>query len=420
MSRGDAAPPVAWAHNRSARPSAVRLATDHLTLALCKSQVITTLLLSRFAVPLGGERQLPLSFLVGLAHFGVIAVLTGGAFSPRRLVATAGVVAVVFLETLLVHKHFSILSAAYILAVYSPLVLTTALDTDTYLPRLWHTFILMASALGALALVQVAVQVLHPGLFIDPISLVPERFLLANYNTTYPVLRGVLDLLKPNGMFMVEPSIASQVIGLGLLGELAFFRRSYVIALLVASLVSTFSGTGILIVLASLLFLSHRRALISVLLVAAAAVALVEASGYGEAFASRLAELSEPGTSGHERFIAPFTAMAGPLDETPRTLLFGHGAGQVTNIDNGLDANYSAIPKVGLEYGFVGLAAFAVMWLTMFQGLGMNRILVIALILYYFVASGALLQPFTVFSMWGLSLGFSRRRAPEPRLPARP
>jgi hypothetical protein len=238
---------------------------------------------------------------------------------------------------------------------------------------------------------------------------VPERFLLSNYNTTYPVLRGVLELLKPNGMFTVEPSFLSQMLGLGLLGELVFQRRPLRIVLLGASLISAFSGTGLVIVLGSLLFISNRKAIIAIAVVAAAAAMVVNYSGYGEAFASRTSELSHPGTSGHERFVAPFTAIAESWTESTPIALFGHGAGQVTNIDNGLDANYSAIPKVALEYGIVGLAAFALMWTAMFQGLAMNRALIVALLLYYLIVSGALLQPFTVFSLWGLTLGFARK-----------
>lgn len=380
------------------------------TLAVCKSMVISTIMLSRFAIPLGGDRQVPLSFVVGLVHLAVIAVLTGCAFSPRRLIATTLMVLVVLFETLLIHRHFSALSVAYVFAIYLPLALTTSLDPRIHLKKLWDSFISMATLLGVLAMIQVMLQVARPGLFLDPISLVPERFLLSNYNTTYPVMRGVIELLKPNGMFTVEPSFLSQILGLGLLGELIYQRRPLRIALLGVSLVSSFSGTGLLIVLVSLFFLSNPRVILATVLVAVAAAELVNVSGYGEAFASRTSELSHPGTSGHERFVAPFTAISDSWSESTPIALFGHGAGQVTAIDNGLDANYSAIPKVAIEYGIVGLVAFTFMWISMFEGLEMHRSLVVALLLYYLIVSGALLQPFTVFSLWGLALGFARKR----------
>jgi hypothetical protein len=387
------------------------LRSERSTLAVCKSMVISTIMLSRFAIPLGGDKQVPVSFVVGLLHLAVIAVLTGCAFSPRRLMATALVILVVLFETFLVHRHFSALSVAYVFAIYLPLALSTNLAPRIYMKKLWDSFISMATLLGILALVQVALQVARPGFFLDPISLVPERFLLSNYNTTYPVLRGVLELLKPNGMFTVEPSFLSQILGLGLLGELIYRRRLMRIVLLGASLISAFSGTGLLIVLVSLFFLSNPRAILATVLVAAAAAELVNVSGYGEAFASRTSELSHPGTSGHERFVAPFTAISDSWSESVPIALFGHGAGQVTAIDNGLDANYSAIPKVAIEYGILGLAAFALMWISMFAGLAMHRALVVALLLYYLIVSGALLQPFTVFSLWGLALGFARKRS---------
>jgi hypothetical protein len=387
----------------------VTIRTDRATLAVCKSLVISTILLSRFAIPLGGERQIPVSFVVGLLHLGVIAVLTGCAFSPRRLLTTLVVVLVVFFETLLVHEHYSVLSVAYVFAIYTPLALGTSLDARVHMKQLWGSFISMAMLLGILALVQVGVQVVHPGHFMDPISLVPERYLLANYNTTYPVLRGVLELLKPNGMFAVEPSFLSQILGLGLLGELVYNRRPLYVVLLGVSLISAFSGTGLLIAFGSLLFLSNTRAMLATVLVSVAAVEIVNVSGYGQAFSSRTSELSQPGTSGNERFVAPFAAITASWSKSVPMALFGHGAGQVTSIDNGLDANYSAIPKAALEYGIVGLAAFILMWISMFQGLALHRALVVALLFYYLFASGALLQPFTVFSLWGLSLGFARK-----------
>jgi hypothetical protein len=375
-------------------------------------------LLARFAIPLGGEKQIPVVFVVGLFHLGVIAALTGCAFSPRRLLTTAVAVMVVFFETMLVHEHYSVLSVAYVFATYLPLALGTSLDAKVHFKQLWGSFISIATLMGILALVQMAVQLARPGYFMDPISLVPEKFLLSNYNTTYPVLQGVIEVLKPNGMFAMEPSFLSQILGLGLLGELAFKRRPLRIVLLGVSLISSFSGTGLMIVFGSLLFLSNTRAMLATVLIAAAAAEIVNVSGYGEAFASRTSELSHPGTSGNERFVAPFTAIGASWSESVPKALFGHGAGQVTNVDNGLDANYSAIPKVAIEYGMVGLVAFGVMWISMFQGLALNRALVVALILYYLVASGALLQPFTVFSLWGLSLGFARKvdtaGAPSP------
>ena len=383
-------------------------------LALCRSMLLTTILLSRFAIPISSDKQIPLSLVTGIIHFLCIAGLSGLTFSLRRLLAFLLVLGIIVLETLMVHSHFSVLSIIYVFAVYAPLSLGTGLDPSTTMSKLWDTFISMATGLGILGLIQVVVQIVHPGLFFDPIGLLPERFLLSNYNTTYPVLRGVIDLLKPNGMFTVEPSFFSQITALGLLGELAFFRRTRQIAVLMAALIASFSGTGLLIVGISLLFLAKPRIILGTLACAAVSVILISATGFGEAFSSRLTELSNPGTSGHERFVAPFAALSDPWKDSSSVALFGYGAGQVTAIDNGLDANYSAIPKVGLEYGIVGLGAFGLLWYSLFRRLCLPKTLVVALLVYYFLASGAFLQPFTVFSLWALTLGFSNRPVTDP------
>jgi acyltransferase len=70
-----------------------------------------------------------------------------------------------------------------------------------------------------------------------------------------------------------------------------------------------------------------------------------------------------------------------------------------------------AVPKVSLEYGVVGLSAFAIVWLTMFFRLALPGAMRVMLLILYFLTTSAFLQAFTVFALWTMTAGFLRRSA---------
>jgi hypothetical protein len=108
--------------------------------------------------------------------------------------------------------------------------------------------------------------------------------------------------------------------------------------------------------------------------------------------------------------------MARPWSDSASAVLWGHGAGQVEDLDVEYPANFSAVPKAFLEYGLAGLAAFSALWLAMFLRLAVPREILGALLMIYFIVAGALLQPSTVFFLWALTGGFARRAdARHPR-----
>lgn len=387
--------------------AAASWSTRRLTIRLWRSMVICSLVFSRMALPLGAK-QVPLSLLLAIGHLALIALATRGTCSLPRAVATAVVVAVVLIETLAVHARFSSLSVLYLLAIYVPIILSVGLDEDA-LRDVWRTFLALMAGVAALGVAQVAGQVVAGGWYIDPVTDLPETLQLAGYQPTYPILRGVIHTLKPNGMIFVEASVFSQFMALALLGEAWLDRRASRLVLFGVALTLAFSGTGLLVLAGGLVLAGHVRLLFATGLAGVAVALAVGLLGYGEAFTSRIDEVRRPGTSGHERFVAPLEAMAKPWRESGEAVAWGYGAGRVEDLDVNGAPNYSAVPKVFLEYGLAGLAAFAALWLSMFRGLVLPRQLTGALAVAYFVAGGALLQPFTVFSLWGLTGGFLKR-----------
>jgi hypothetical protein len=392
----------------------VRLSTLRMTSLCCASLVVLTIVSSRFGLPLGAK-QIPLTLPVAVAHIGAILLLTGGRLVAARLLATLGMLAVVCFETALVHRHTSMLSLLYVIAIYVPLVAGTDVD-DAGLRRIWRAFIYLAVVVAVLGGLQIFVQLAAGGYYLDPVQLLPERIRLMGYSTTYPIMKGVLPTLKANGMLFVEPSAFSQFLALAVLGELWLFRRWSVLAILGGGLVVAFSGTGLLMLGAGIAMGARPRMILSLGAAGAVALAVLVASGYGEAFTSRVDEVRRPGTSGYERFVAPFLAMSEPWQDSVDAVVWGYGAGRVEDLDTEYAANYSPVPKVFLEYGLVGFVAFTLLWLTMFRRLMVPRTIRGAQLVMYFLAAGSLLQPYTVFALWGLTAGF--RRAPrEPDAP---
>lgn len=393
-------------------------------LLICLSLLYTTILFSTLAIPAGGEKQMPLSFLTGLLHFGLLAVLTRCAFDPFRLLAICAAFSVITLETALFHRDFSPTSLLYVPLVYLPLALTLPLLNASDMRTIWKHVSILGTIIACLGLIQMAVQILAGGLFLDPLRMLPAGVLLQGYNTTYPIAYGET-LLKPNGMVLLEPSFFSQMIALGLLSELVFFKRKWRILLFLAGLAASFSGTGVIMLLPAIIFLGSIRTILGFALLAAILIGVVATLGYGTVYLARATETEDPGSSGHARFVAPYQEMFDGWQEKTSTCLFGKGAGFADRMaaENN-QVNFGPVTKVGVEYGLVGLVAFTGVWIALFGRLALPGAIITALIIFYFVASGSFLQPFTVFTIWAATAGFLRspleKRSPSivSRLPA--
>jgi hypothetical protein len=384
-----------------------QLSTARIVSYACASMVVMCILCSRLALPLGAK-QIPLTLPVAVVHIALIVVLSRGSLALPRLFATLGVLGLILFEMSLVHRHSSMFSLVYVALIYMTLTATTKID-EPALRRIWRTFIGLACVGAILGALQIAVQTVAGGYYLDPVQDLPDQLQLQGYSITYPIMRGVLPTLKANGMLFVEPSAFSQFLALALLGELWLYRRLKVMALLCLGLVLSFSGTGLMMVAAGIAFGARPRAMLALAVVGAVVAGILFATGYGEAFTSRVGEIRRPGTSGYERFVAPFAAMSLPFEDSVEAVLWGYGAGRVEDLDTEYAANYSPVPKVFLEYGLVGFFAFALLWATMFRRLALQRPIVGAMFVMYFLAAGSLLQPYTVFSLWALSAGFLKQ-----------
>ncbi len=125
------------------------------------------------------------------------------------------------------------------------------------------------------------------------------------------------DIIKSNGIFLAEPSILSQITALGILIEVLEFRRPRYLVVMALGFLVAYSGTGLMLLLLFLPLagLRHGRAGLSALFVVMFVLGLF-ATGIIDlsAFTSRVGEFEDTGSSGFERFVAPFWLAAKQFD----------------------------------------------------------------------------------------------------------
>lgn len=335
-----------------------------LLVALC-------LLLQRFGVPFGGK-QISIVGPLGVALVGW-GLFTGTlAFHRGRLMLYLLLVAFVLLGLAMhtampgggVEANYNSLAQFLLLTAFATFTFAAPLDEAAF----FRVITGLLLAIGVAGIVQFAAQFAGLHLF-SFTGLLPDTLLFeSGYNLEIPV--GFGSLLKSNGFVLVEPSVLSQMMALGLIIEAVAFRRLPYLAVFATALLLSFSGTG-WIVLAAFVFSASlamgRRGLvvatgIVLLLGTTLAVAALVAPDILGALASRLDELSHPGTSGHMRFITPFWMLSDVMSSDPAALLWGIGSGASERLSLPYDYDVNTPIKVMTEYGAPALAAYVLLF----------------------------------------------------------
>ncbi len=331
------------------------------------------LFLQRFGVPAGGQ---PLSIVgpIGLA-LGAWGLSRGTLIlHPGRTALYLGVVALALLGAAwhaMTPNPFdaspSTNSLLHFLGItaFATLGFAVPVDESAFYARINRPLTLVA----ILGIGQFAAQFVGLRLFAFT-GLVPAPLLLEQgYNLEIPV--GIGDVLKSNGLFLIEPSVFSQFMAVGLMIEILTTRRPLNLGLFIAGLLLSFSGTGWIVLASFFLFAGLRLgprfltvALVSLCAIgiAAAAMALL-APDFAAALSARLGEVSQPGTSGHMRFVTPFWLMDDVLARAPSALLAGIGAGVSEKLSLPYAFDVNTPVKVFLEFGLPLLLAYlALFW----------------------------------------------------------
>src|SRR4051794_38973271 len=120
--------------------------------------------------------------------------------------------------------------------------------------------------------------------------------------------------MKTNAVVFLEPSFCSQYLALALVIQLLLGGRRWRLVLYAAAMVTTLSGTGLLLLglgVSVLMIRRNARWAAQVVIVSTAVVGLlVWLTPLGRIIGPRLSETTTTNTSGNARFVAPYAQVA--------------------------------------------------------------------------------------------------------------
>ncbi len=322
------------------------------------------LVLQRFAIPASGLKiSLATPLVLCLAAWGVASGTL--VIERRRMALYCGLCAVALFSVatkiqlpLAIAPRMSLTSLTYWLAITAFAVLRFRHSVSE---AAFFRIVSLALAVIAVAgLVQFVVQFAGLSSFAFT-GIVPDDLLIEEqYAVAIPIDRG---LFRSNGFFLVEPSVFSQFMAVGVIVEALYFRRTAFLALFFVALLSSVSGTGWMVLgsyIAVLAISAGRRGLLgAILLAAGCALAFTALSvvlpEVADMMSGRIYEFTLPGTSGHERFVTPFLALQDLLDAAPWASVTGVGPGGSEQLIIPYVYHLNTPIKVLMEYGVFGL-----------------------------------------------------------------
>jgi len=231
-------------------------------------------------------------------------------------------------------------------------------------------------------------------------DIIQSDFLIGGYNTTYETSYGN-GIYKNNGLFFLEPSFFSQFLALAIMIETLYLKNKKRMVVYYVAIFTSYSGTGILMLLVFYFYLLNKLNLGKklLLLLFLFFISVIIYSVLPEMF-SRIFEIQSSGSSAFIRFVSPFIYMTEFLNNANLTnILLGLGSGNADNLslytkNIHFETNFFTLSKLIIEYGFIGTIFFVLFLYTLLRK-NMN-IIIFVLLFKYMLLSGALLEIQTV------------------------
>ncbi|WP_326533359.1 hypothetical protein [Pseudorhodoferax sp.] len=326
-----------------------------------------------------------------------------------RCIAYALAMATLWGSQALRGESFSVLSLLMLMVLHFPYIVR--LDPLPDYRRVLDWFVKVALVLAVCGIVQFGLQfVVGPTLAFPIEKLFPAELKVAMFNPLAYLEYGS-PYFRANGIFMLEPSFFSQFLAVAVVVELLMRMRWRVLALLVAAILVSYSGTGLVLIAACVPLILLARGRWDLLVGGGAAVvlALSVASATGgefvRVFFARANEFSAPGSSGFARFIGGFYLFEQFQWQDPMRTLFGFGAGSVDGYTREANLPVSGtniLFKMVFEFGLVGAAAYFGFLACCFTRSQAPRLLKFVLVLTY--ALGGIYIPFSHALVFALVL----------------
>jgi hypothetical protein len=381
------------------------VAERRMTLLGLYAMVASVVLLQRLALP-PSQVALSLLFVIG----GFLFLLLSGALVEDRVRMGLYLVAMTLclaaaVGSFVLTEGASFFSLLLLAVLYAPFTYVLRPPLLDLYPKILEFFCKLMVIGALLAIGQWVAQVSGAWTYSDLMQMLPQQFLLQDYNTTYPVYYGS-PIMKSNGVIFLEPSFCSQFLALAIIAQLATGGKRWRIPVYVGGILATISGTGLLLLAFGLTVLAWRRGalwsfgVLAATLVAIAAVAVTPA---GKLFAERAQEARESQSSVSLRFTDPFERAFRDIGRGWSAPFVGHGPGfvereaTVYQERTDLALAFPPVPKLATEYGVFAALAFTAFMIAAFWSRTPEKTIAASLVFMHLTLSGSLLQPPTVY-----------------------
>jgi hypothetical protein len=304
------------------------------------------------------EKGISLSFGVFVAAAALGLLTSRLRIDALRLVLLLVAMSLLALPQVVRNIPFSVPSLLLLMVAHAPYVLHCT-PTANATERTREFFLTLCACLGALACAQFLLQfVMAPELLFPIENFAPKRFVVQLFNQQAPLAYGST-IYRANGVFMIEPSLLSQLLAIGLVLELYGKVHLLRLALFGFGILFTYSGTGFMILAVCvpvLIAVLRRWKTLGVLAGAVALLVLLRDQLFLNVLLDRSAEFTATGSSGFARFVGGFWLFDQFLWHDPLRTLIGFGAGAFTDYVPYARAPVSEMPlfKMTFEFGVLG------------------------------------------------------------------
>jgi hypothetical protein len=346
---------------------------------------------------------IPLILPIAYAALGIGVLFAKPVFRPERAMLYLAVMAVSTLSNVLFAKTFSPGSLGLYYVLYLPFLVAFDTTRATY-RRCLDFFCTVMLGFAVIVWLQHAIQISIGWQYWPNLDkILPPSLLVPEFNYIQPIEFG-LNLMKPSGITFLEVSILSQFFTFALIMELLYFQRARRAVFFGATLLATFAGTGLFLLLVSLpIVFSRMNTRVFAIMLATAFAALFVALElhWFDLVAHRFGEFQQTGSSANSRFIAPLDRIRVALLD-PHGVYGGVGAGQ---IESGGNTFWWPIAKTTVEYGLLEGILFYVFYLfSLFDRAPSKQIAFVIAIWFSF--EGTLLTPLNPIACVMLSTMF--------------
>jgi hypothetical protein len=335
---------------------------DITTKWLLYTQIIGAVFLQKIAIPTGSDTPLFLGLFIMLGATAIGALSHRLAIDKTRFALYLLLAGGMALTQIIGGYEFSLLSLLLLLIIHLPYIFTLKRSTREPGVELRYFQTVMA-ILAVLGIVQFGLQFAigwKLAFFMD--TQLPAQLIMTGYNNLNTIKAGS-GIYKSNGLFMLEPAMFCQFLAISIIIEAVYFKRLIWVALYCLGLITTFSGTGLVILsllLPAYLLQKRKYKVIFTLLIMVLAL-IIAAPFIGlDSYVGRINEFSNHHTSGFARFLSVFLMIYDFILPQADTLLLGMGAGSSKEVQLHVDylVHLPSWGKIWFEYGLIGMACY--------------------------------------------------------------